>query len=79
MQGNLYSLIFFNGVIPFASVFRKVRATRFSDNLKISNLMFTGNFIIFSKNEKNFISLLSTGHSVSKDIGMTLESRSTVA
>ena len=51
----------------------------FNDNLEISNLIFAGNFIIFSKNEKNFISLLSTGHSVSKDIGMTLESRSTVA
>ena len=41
-----------------------------NDNLEISNLIFAGNFIIFSKNEKNFISLLSTGHSVSKDIGM---------
>ena len=70
-QGDSLSpLLFVICMIPLSSVLRKMSIGYTLGTAKINNLLFMDDLKLFSKNEKEIDSIVSTVHAISKDICM---------
>lgn len=69
---NLSPLMFVICMIPMSSALSKMKACYIVDNVKINSLLSMNNFKMFSKNDKEINSLVSTIRAINEDICIEL-------